>query len=1194
MDRTHWLVLAAVGIAIALAIALTPTSTLTTTADSIHYGRDVRPILSDRCFLCHGPDPNARKAGLRLDSFAEATRVREDGTPIVAGDAQKSLVWQRISSSDPDELMPPTDSNKHALDAKQRETIRTWIDSGAQYDSHWAFTPPVQPPLPAVTDTAWSANAVDRFIFSRLASDGIAPSGRADRATICRRIFFDLTGLPPTEQELDAFAADMRPDARVRLVDRLLTQEPYATRYAERMAVPWLDVARFADTSGIHMDAGRSIWLYRDWVLEAFRNNKPYDQFVIEQLAGDLIPQATTEQIIASGFNRNHVTSDEGGAINEEYLLEYAVDRVATTSSAFLGLTMQCARCHDHKFDPVSTQDFYSMLAFFNSNEEPGVYSQVPDAERSLEPFLETPTPAQRKELAQLDQSIAAMTTERDLPAADEESAYKAYAAATVTPNDIVWVASTPIAAESANGATLTIESDGSIVARGANPADDRHTITLSTDSTNLRMLALELLTDPTLPEGRVGRAPNGNAVLDAITVEAVSKVDPAQRVIVALAWSWGDVEQSNGDFHSVNALTAGEGRQWAIDSHMQPGSRIAVFAAIEPFGFVGGTDLRVTLNYASPYAHHVFGRVRLSLAQVSDALMARLPEATSAWYIAGPWITQPGTDAYEIARGPEKDKQFSRQQAWGEYGWRHAPAVLEGTLVSLAQGTSTEYLARQIFSPSARTLELALGSDDGIQVYLNGEVVRDVRRDRAVQPDQERVTLPLRAGENLLVCKVINTGGIGGFYHRVQRAIGEMTRAMTPIALPASMTREPTRTAARTAWRSSASPRYAALTESLTEAQKQRALVTSQIPHTMVMKDRAMATETFVLKRGAYDQPDRDRPVKRAIPAALGMLSDDQPSNRLGLAQWIASPKNPLLARVVVNRLWEQFFGRGIVRTENDFGLQGEWPTNPELLDWLAVDFQNNGWDIQRVIRTILTSETYAQSSRLRTDVAPRDPENRLLSWYPRQRLAAEQIRDQALFVAGILKEKLGGPSVKPYQPEGLWQEVAMPQSNTRVYAQGVNDDLWRRSLYTYWKRASPPPAMLTLDAPTREFCSTRRLTTNTPLQALVLWNDEQFVEAARHAAARVLNEPGDDAHRLSLLYVRCTGQRPSPRQLESLARSLNANRARYSAHIDDATKLLAVGESPSPPAEDSPEIAAWALVANAILCSDPSLVKD
>ncbi len=1194
MGRARWLVLAVVATGIAFAVTRPPLHSSAAPTVPIRYGRDVRPILSDRCFVCHGPDEAARKGDLRLDSSDEATRARTHGTPIVAGDANKSLVWQKISSDDPDERMPPPDSNKHALDAQQRETIRRWIDEGAHYEAHWAFAAPVQPEPPPVTNAAWNSNAIDRFIFARLASEGIAPSPPADRSVLCRRIFLDLTGLPPTEQELDAFAQDTQPDARARLIDQLLTTEPYRSRYAERMTVPWLDVARFADTSGIHMDAGRSIWLYRDWVLEAFRSNKPYDQFVIDQLAGDLIPEATTQQVIASGFNRNHVTSDEGGAINEEYLLEYAVDRVATTSAAFLGLSMQCARCHDHKFDPISTEDFYSMLAFFNSNEEPGVYSQLPDAERSFEPFIETPTPMQSAQLALLDQSIGNLSTERDIPAADEEQAFAAYSSATVVPGDLVWVPSAMVAAESTNGTTMTIVPDGSVIASGANPASDKHVLTLSTDSINLRMVALEVMSDPSLTENRVGRAHNGNAVLDAITVEARSTLDPTQRKIIPLEWSWGDVEQSNGDFHSTNALTAGEGRQWAVDSHVQPGSRIALFVAVEPFGFVGGTELRVTLDYTSQYAQHVFGRVRLSLAQASDALLSKLPEATSAWYIAGPWPTLVGTNAYEIARGPEKAQRFSHGETWGDFAWRHAPGVLEDQLVGLGQGSSTEYVARQIFAPSARELEISLGSDDGIQVYLNGALVREARIERGVKADQERVKLALNAGENFLVCKVVNTGGLGGFYHRALREIGAMTREMLPIALPATLTRETSRIAARTAWRSSASPRYTQLTRELTAAQTEREVITAKIPHTMVMKDRMVPTETFVLTRGAYDQPDRERPVKRAIPVALGMLRDEQPSNRLGLAQWITSTDNPLMARVVVNRLWEQFFGRGIVRTENDFGFQGEWPTNPELLDWLAVDFASNGWDLQRVIREILTSETYAQSSRVREDLAQRDPENRLLAWYPRQRLAAEQIRDQGLYVGGILKEKFGGPSVKPYQPEGLWQEVAMPQSNTRVYEQSMNDDLWRRSLYTYWKRASPPPAMLTLDAPTREFCSTRRLTTNTPLQALVLWNDAQFVEAARHAAARVLREPGDDATRLSLLYVRCTSERPSQKQLAVLTATLNANRARYVAAPGDAVKFVATGDSESPSLEHSPEVAAWTLVANAILCSDPALVKD
>ena len=1183
-----------VGVGIVVAISRIDAPSAAIPPEPIRYGRDVRPILSDRCFVCHGPDAAARKGDLRLDSFENATHIRPHGAPIVAGQSKASLVWQKITSTDPEEMMPPTSSTKHALDAAQCETIRRWIDEGAQYESHWAFTPPVRPASPSVKNAAWSANGIDQFILARLEQTNVSPSPSADRATLCRRIFLDLTGLPPTEIELDAFVADTSDDARGKLIDRLLTEEPYRSRYAERMAVPWLDVARFADTSGIHMDAGRSIWLYRDWVLQSFRSNQPYNQFVIDQLAGDLIPGATTQQTIASGFNRNHVTSDEGGAINEEYLLEYAVDRVATTSSAFLGLSMQCARCHDHKFDPITTKDFYGVLAFFNSVEEPGVYSQLPDAERSFEPFLETPTPTQQAQLQQLDQSIAALTVERDLPGSDESAAFAQYSSEVLAENAIEWVAAPTIAAESSNGSTLAIQSDGSVLASGANPANDRHTLTLSTDATELRMIAVEVMSDPSFTEGRVGRAPNGNAILDSIVVEATSAADPSRHERIPLDWAWADVEQSNGDFSATNALTKDDGREWAVDSHTRPGSRIALFASSVPFGFTGGTNLRVSLGYTSPFGQHVMGRVRVSIAAASDRVMARLPVSSSAWYIAGPWITEAGSDPYEVARGPENARLFSRGESWGEFGWRYAPAVLEGQVVGLAQGTSTEYLARQIFAPTARDLEVSLGSDDGIQVFLNGAQVHETRTDRAAKPDQERVVLPLQAGENLLVCKIVNTGGIGGFYHRAHAADGAMTTAMVPIILPERFTREESRSLARTAWRASASPRYRALSQSLTAAQQERTTVTSMIPHTMVMKDRMVPTETFVLTRGLYDQPDRERPVQRSIPAALGVLAEGQPTNRLGLAQWITSPENPLMARVVVNRLWEQFFGRGIVRTENDFGLQGEWPTHPELLDWLAVEFRTSGWNLQHMIRLILTSNTYAQASILRVEISARDPDNRLLSWYPRQRLPAEQIRDQGLFVGGLLHEQFGGPSVKPYQPEGLWQEVAMPQSNTRIYQRGMDSDLWRRSLYTYWKRASPPPAMLTLDAPSREFCSTRRFTTNTPLQALVLWNDEQFVEIARHAAERVLADAVGDVARLALLYLRCTGERPSEECMHALMETLTANRSRYEAQVEDAEKFLATGESPSPPPEQSSEIAAWTLIANAILCSDASLVKD
>ncbi len=1201
MWRARAILLGAVGLGIASAVLTLPTPLGAAPLEPIRYGRDIRPILSDRCFICHGPDREKRQSDLRLDSIEEATRDRrglhQNGPAIVAGNAAASLLWKRIASDDPAFKMPPADSNKHALDAQQRELIWQWINEGAKYESHWAFEAPARPAPPMTRDSDWASNDIDRFLLERMERARIAPSAPADRATLVRRIFLDLTGLPPTPSEIDAFVSDERPSARADLIDRLLSDEPYRTRCAERMAVPWLDVARYADTSGTHTDAGRSIWLWRDWVINAFRSNKPYDQFVVEQLAGDLIANASNDQLIASGFNRSHVTTDEGGAINEEYLFEYAVDRVATTGSAFLGLNVQCARCHDHKFDPITSEDFYGLIAFFNSNDEPGLYTQVPDANRAFEPALEVPTEEQQLKLASIEQAITALTAERDQSSEVEGAQFVEFSASAASPTNLEWVDADVVAAVSKEKATLTIQPDRSVLASGENPLDDEFTLTLETNARDIRMISLEALTDPSLAGGRVGRAPNGNAILDSIRVHATSKLDPSRSEPVELGWAWADAEQSNDDFKVTNALSASDGRVWALASHELPGSRIALFAVAKPFGFEGGTILRVQLGFNSPYDHHVIGRVRISLAKAGDDFFGKLPDAASNWYIAGPWPTDAGPDPYETVRGPESSAHFDRNAKWEEYAWRYAPGVIDGQLANLAQGAGTEFLARQIYSSHPHSLDLSLGSDDGIVVFVNGVKVHEKRIDRAVAPDQERVSIPLVAGENLIVCKVVNTGGQGGFFHRADAPKESLARGVLALFLPAAMVRPASLESARDDWRLSASPMYRELTSKIAAAQDEGAKIQMAIPRTMVMKEKPMARETFVLTRGVYDQVDQSRPVKRSIPKALGSLTADQPKNRLGLAQWLVSEQNPLTARVAINRLWEQFFGRGLVRTENDFGLQGEWPTHPELLDWLAVEFRESGWNMQHMIQLIMNSAAYAQSSRVRPEVAAIDPDNRLLSWYPRQRLSAEQIRDQALFVSGLLQEKSGGPSVKPYQPEGLWQEVSMLASNTRVYERGMNDDLWRRSLYTYWKRAVPPPSMLTFDAPTREYCVTRRTTTNTPLQALVLWNDEQFVEAARNAATRALTAAehgGDDRARLESLFFTCTGERPSALVIARLTNALTENRARYESAPDDALKLVSVGVSSQPPGIDSRELAAWTLVANAILSSDATIVKD
>ncbi len=1163
-------------------------------AAPIHFGREIRPILSDRCFQCHGPDRAKRQAGLRLDDASSATALR-DGRPLKAiepGDLARSALWERVTTADSDRSMPPHDSGKPALTDKERALIARWIEQGAQYEPHWSFTVPIRPPVPANERDGWSITPIDRFIHERWSREGIAPGPDASKDTLVRRVFLDLTGLPPTEREVQAFVDDPSADAYERLVDRLLTQEPYITRYAERMAVPWLDLSRYADTCGVHMDAGRQIWPWRDWVLRAYRSNMPFDQFTIDQLAGDQYPGATQEQLIASGFNRNHVTTDEGGAIPEEYLVEYWADRTNTVGSVFFGLTLGCARCHDHKFDPVTAEDYYSLLAYFNSIDEPGLYSQQPDPNRALEPALTLLDPTIQDTVAALEAQRAEAVAARDADSDTDRAALDAFVSSWRSAERIEWTRPVVERAVSSGGATLSVQPDGSVLGSGTNPDQDDHTLSLRFAQTGVRLIAIEALPDESFG-GKVGRAANGNAILSGISAEAVSVESPEHTQPLRFVWAWASHEQPNGDFRAVNALAPNDGRQWALEGHQHGQGRVAYFLTDAPTGFESGTELRLSLAFHSPYAQHTIGRVRVSVASASDTTLAQLPIASSAWYLSDVFGVGELKQA-QAEHGPERADRFDRQARAGGGGWRYAPGVEDGAVASLAQGVGAEYLARQYFAPTARSLDLSIGSDDQIKMWLNGALVHANEVSRAAAPDQDKVTLSLPAGESLLVCKVVNTGGIGGFYERPIPQDTVLPSSHLPLFMPAVDAHGDAVQAARVAWRRLHSPAYRAADERVLALDGQIQHANASAPKTMVMRESSMPRETFVLSRGQYSAPDPARKVTRGVPKALGAVPESFPSNRLGLAQWLVSELNPLTARVTVNRAWEMMFGRGLVRTSEDFGVQGEAPTHPELLDWLAVEFRDNGWNIRELVRSIVTSRVYRMSSRVRPDVAAVDADNRLLSWYPRQRLGAEQIRDQALYIGGLLVEQLGGRSVKPYQPEGLWQEVSMLNSNTRAYDEGVGDDLWRRSMYTYWKRAVPPPSLLTFDAPTREFCTTRRLTTNTPLQALVLWNDPQFVEAARAAAARVLDAEADDRERMRLLFVRTTSHEPAPDLVTRLLEDVDFYRVRFAGAPVDAEKLVTVGSSRSGRARDSAELAAWSMVASAIMSSDATIVKD
>lgn len=1150
----------------------------------IQFSRDIRPILSGNCFQCHGPDPSSREEELRLDLREEALADRGGYAVLVPGSLEASELWLRVTSDDPDVFMPPASSHKSRLSKVELEKIRQWILQGAEYEPHWAFIPPTRPP----------GDSMDEFIQKVLADVGLTLNPPADRANLLRRLFLDLTGLPPTPEEYQDFLADDRPDAYEKWVEKLFSQEPYALRYAERMATPWLDAARYADTNGIHMDAGRQMWKWRDWVLEAYRTNMPFNQFLTDQIAGDLFPDATLAQKIASGFNRNHVITDEGGAIDEEYLVEYAADRINTTGSIFLALNLGCARCHDHKFDPVSQEEYFSLFSYFNSNEEPGLYSQAPDANRAFEPFLEVPDEHQITQLSRVRADLQAVEASKKVPEEKDQIAFQDFLSSTPVQHGIQWTPWIPTSASAENGTTLSILEDQSILSSGDNPENEIVTVNLHTEGRNQRLVLLEVLQDPSLPHGRVGRATNGNAVLSSIEITMRSTRNPDLSKTMPITWAWADHEQKNLDFEVVNLLDPNTDRGWAVDTHNEEGGRMALLLAEEDFGYEGGTDLEVKLQYHSDYQQHAFGRIRLQSSPLTDSGLNALPVADSRWYATWPYKPHEDNPGYDTLFGPETETtfDFTKKFAPDDYTWVFRGDLKDDVVnAQLPAGSIVSFAGKEFFVPSRRKLKFSLGSDDGIQVYVDGIQVFENRVDRGAKANQDQVELDLEAGKHMILFKVINTGGTGGLYVKLVSEKSILKDSLAWSLVPEKIRGRGVAQFNETLlhdWRRQESPSFRKLLAQEEELKGTIQKIKQGIPLTMVMKELPEPKQAYVLIRGEYDAPDKDRPVQRGVPSALGSMPENSPQDRRGLAAWLTSKENPLVARVTVNRIWEQVFGAGLVSTSGDFGLQGAWPSHPELLDWLAVEFQESGWDVQHLLRLIVTSKTYRQSSRLQEAAIAIDPDNALLSSYPRRRLGAEEIRDQALALSGLLIERQGGPSVKPYQPEGLWKEVAMPQSNTRIFEQGDDQELWRRSLYTYWKRASPPPALLTLDAPTREFCVTKRSITNTPLQALVLWNDVQFLEAARVLAQKSMDKP------IRNMFERCTGRRPSAHENEKFEVAYQAFLARFQESPTDAMSLLEIGESAqSDMSKDPATLAAWTMMANAFLSLDEVVTK-
>ena len=982
--------------------------------EAVDFDLEVRPILADACFRCHGPDENTREADLRLDMESELLSDRGGYRIVEPGDPAESHLLQRIRGEG-EERMPPSDAQRQ-LSEDEISTLTRWVEEGADWKQHWAFEKPVASLPPIDPSGKWDRNPIDSFVRHRRA-EAWSPTVAASPEVILRRVWFDLVGIPPSPEDVLRFLDDPSPDRLERQLDRLFA----SPHYGEKMARGWLDSSRYADTNGYQYDTERTQWPWRDWVIEAFNRHLPYDQFVVEQIAGDLLPDASPEQVLATGFNRNHGITIEGGVIDEEYRTEYVVDRVVTTSTVFLGMTALCARCHDHKYDPLSQKEFYQLFDFFNQVPERGHNGFAPQMA-----VVPSELEDDRQRLERLRERQAASEPEWT----QRQTSWEADLLRRKVSPPVVWRPIVLEGVEASSGAKLVPQEDGSWLATGGSNGHDKYELVWSLPvSRTLNWLRIQALTHPDLPHNGPGRAFNSNFVLNEIKLfqQVGNKWVP-----VPLAEVVADYSQRG--FEIEKAIDGNPSTGWAVDGPTRKENRVAGFRLKQPLTVETANALKLELHFNYGTSHSI-GRVKLSMSE------ADRPQLSD-----DPW------QALEIA---ETDRTAKQKED-----------------------------LRRLFIESGSAPE---------------DLVQSVAEARSLE-------------------------------NRI------------------------------------------------------RGLASRQV-NVMVMREMPNRRTTHVLDRGSYDQPGEV--VEAGVPAILGGWSEAFPSNRLGFARWLVAEEHPLTSRVAVNRWWQACFGVGLVKSSEDFGTQGERPSHPQLLDWLAVNFQERQWELTWLQRKMLTSSTYGQSSRCSPSKQAEDPENRWLQRGPSRRLHAEEVRDAVLVASGQLISKIGGPSVYPYHPEGLWLEINNRPNYSKAYPHQKGEGLYRRSLYTFWKRTVPPPTLQTFDAPEREFCVVRRSATNTPLQAFVLLHDPQFVESARQLAIRVLRRPDlkNDRERLTFACLATIGRRPEPEETRILLELLEKRRVEYQLDPEEVAGLLSVGASATPEELGDAEVASWMIISRLLM---------